>query len=65
VPPVRTDYVKNSFTSQRLVDGKYTAAELVMATLPFPVQARLEGVNRPDLLPADGKGSTLFKRKTF
>jgi hypothetical protein len=64
VPPVRTDSVKNSFTSQRL-DGKYTAAELVMATLPFPVQARLEGVNRPDLLPADGKGSTLFKRKTF
>jgi hypothetical protein len=51
--------------SQRL-DGKYsTAAVLVMATLPFPVQARLEGVNRPDLLPADGKGSTLFKRKTF
>jgi hypothetical protein len=56
-----TDSVK-TVSRRNVLIASTTAA--VMATLPFPAKARLEGVNRPDLLPTE-KGLNVIQTENF
>jgi len=57
-----TDSVKNSFTSQRL-DGKYSSC-ISHGNIAISCSNRLEGVNRPDLLPTE-KGLNVIQTENF
>jgi hypothetical protein len=56
-----TDSVK-TVSRRHVLIASTTAA--VMTTLPFPAKARLEGVNRPDLLPTE-KGLNVIQTENF